>query len=263
MTDRNTASKQSRLQERIDSLRPGRVRRDRVEPEAADDAKGPAPAREASPPKREQAPEPERQRPRTPVETPPRGTLLHLSTGQVVVHLGDGSDRPHQRVYLLEADGGVALKRISLFESFEFRRIGMLHERDLHSLAETASWDRDLIVFHLDALDDRALLPGSPSRGPRTASRGPASESQAGRREEGEALRRGQRFEIEFKPGRAWEAVYWGRDNQGTVVAHRTEGEWKLMHMELDRYRQSLRPGAALEPREQEEIVEALRKRRA
>lgn len=40
-----------------------------------------------------------------------------------------------------------------------------------------------------------------------------------------------------FKMGdKAWEAVYWTKDEIGYVVAHNTGGNWQLMHLDLKRF---------------------------
>ncbi len=40
-----------------------------------------------------------------------------------------------------------------------------------------------------------------------------------------------------FKMGdKAWEAIYWTKDEIGHVVAHNTNGHWQLMHLDLKRF---------------------------
>jgi hypothetical protein len=59
--------------------------------------------------------------------------------------------------------------------------------------------------------------------------------------------RRGQCLAIKFgKKGEAWDAIYWGRDQQGTVVAHDTNGHWTLMHLDLSRFRDKVTRGDLL-----------------
>ncbi|MBN1514985.1 serine/threonine protein kinase [Candidatus Sumerlaeota bacterium] len=53
-------------------------------------------------------------------------------------------------------------------------------------------------------------------------------------------LVRGMRFSISFND-RSWNAVYWGEDLQGMVIAHEHAGKWSLMHMDLARFRDSLK----------------------
>jgi hypothetical protein len=48
-------------------------------------------------------------------------------------------------------------------------------------------------------------------------------------------LRRGQRLQVRFGD-RSWHAVYWGKDDQGQVIAHKTNRDWSLMHLDLDRF---------------------------
>jgi hypothetical protein len=57
---------------------------------------------------------------------------------------------------------------------------------------------------------------------------------------------------------RMWEAIHWGRDEQGALVAHRTSGEWALMHLDLGRFRDSLTYHEVLAPEIIQEIERSL-----
>jgi hypothetical protein len=52
-------------------------------------------------------------------------------------------------------------------------------------------------------------------------------------------IRRGQRLTLKFG-NRNWEAVYWGKDKKGSVVAHMTHGHWTLMHLDLNRFKETM-----------------------
>jgi hypothetical protein len=54
------------------------------------------------------------------------------------------------------------------------------------------------------------------------------------------SLKRGQRIQIKMGVN-LWDAVFWGCDARGMVVAHQTNGQWSLMHLELQRYRDSIK----------------------
>lgn len=52
-------------------------------------------------------------------------------------------------------------------------------------------------------------------------------------------LRRGVPISLMFG-GKKWDAVYWGRDARGTVIAHRTHRTWEIMHLDLEQYKDSM-----------------------
>ena len=79
-----------------------------------------------------------------------------------------------------------------------------------------------------------------------SAGSGPVS----GGRAERNGVTRGRRVLIHFGPGKAWEAVYWGQDDQGAVVAHRTHNRWSLMHLDLARFRDTMEVGEELDAEE-------------
>ena len=54
--------------------------------------------------------------------------------------------------------------------------------------------------------------------------------------------------------GRGWDSVYWGRDKKGTVVAHRTQGHWTLMHLDLNVYKGSM----TVEPEPQQYLIDEI-----
>ena len=58
---------------------------------------------------------------------------------------------------------------------------------------------------------------------------------------------------------RAWEAVYWGRDEQGPVIAHNTSGQWTLMHLDLDRFASSIEFLGDLDPKDLHDVEKTLR----
>ncbi|MBN1868369.1 hypothetical protein JW916_13870 [Candidatus Sumerlaeota bacterium] len=71
-------------------------------------------------------------------------------------------------------------------------------------------------------------------------------------------LTRGRRFSIKFG-NRGWEAVYWGEDEQGSVVAHNTNGQWSLMHLDLSRFRDSFALLGEISDKERTDLEKALR----
>ncbi len=53
-------------------------------------------------------------------------------------------------------------------------------------------------------------------------------------------MQRGQRVQIQMGM-KLWNAVFWGCDMTGMVVAHNTCKKWSLMYLDLHRYRNSLK----------------------
>lgn len=74
-------------------------------------------------------------------------------------------------------------------------------------------------------------------------------------------IRRGQKVKLKMK-GRNWEAVYWGRDNKGSVVAHNSKGHWALVHFNLSGYKDALTISREADPALVEEIKQALQARK-
>jgi hypothetical protein len=68
---------------------------------------------------------------------------------------------------------------------------------------------------------------------------------------------RGQALRINVA-GRVWEAVYWAKDEMGHVVAHCTNRKWALMHLDLNRFADSMELGEIKAPEEIEEIQRQL-----
>ncbi len=58
--------------------------------------------------------------------------------------------------------------------------------------------------------------------------------------------------------GKVWEAVYWTSDEIGPIVAHDTNREWSLMHLDLSRFRDAIEYGELLSEEELEEIERSL-----
>ncbi len=68
-------------------------------------------------------------------------------------------------------------------------------------------------------------------------------------------LVRGRKFMIKFS-GKEWEAVYWSKDSEGTIVAHSTHGHWSLMRLDLDRFKDSLELGEVVDSTTMNTIAE-------
>lgn len=72
-----------------------------------------------------------------------------------------------------------------------------------------------------------------------------------------EGLTRGREITLKLG-GKAWSAVYWGRDLQGHVLAHKTAGFWELTRLNLDQYKNSLVVGEEIAPDVMTQIMNTL-----
>lgn len=75
-------------------------------------------------------------------------------------------------------------------------------------------------------------------------------------------LERGRVLRISVGPGKVWEAVYWTSDEMGPIVAHNTNREWSLMHLDLSRFKDALEYGELLSEEKLDEIEQSLIRQR-
>ena len=71
----------------------------------------------------------------------------------------------------------------------------------------------------------------------------------------GELISREEFDDIRFG-NNVWDAIYWGKDDQGHVVAHQTNNQWALMHLDLDRFGN----GVQVDPNPDLALVEQIEK---
>jgi hypothetical protein len=75
-------------------------------------------------------------------------------------------------------------------------------------------------------------------------------------------LERGRVIRINVGPGKVWEAVYWTSDELGPILAHDTNREWSLIHMDISRFKDAIEYGELLSEEELEEIEQSLARQR-
>jgi hypothetical protein len=182
---------------------------------------------------------------------PSAGAILRLATGELLVFDRDVPARDYQLVYNLLPDGTASPEGICLLDAYEFEQIGLLSNDVFGAIRRTNSWDRDPIVFHLNSLRfaefvPKPQAPGAPPS-PRAQAHLPPGEpasaripSPHGAGQEPSRFQRGQRLKIVFDKERSWKAVFWGSDEMGMVVAHKTGGTWAFMHLDLSRFADSI-----------------------
>jgi hypothetical protein len=210
---------------------------------------------------------------------PEPGAILRLGTGEVAIYHRDVPNKNYQVVLVLNPDGTLSPEGVALSEGPKFDRIGLVPNEQLEFLLRTLTWNRDHIVFHLDSFTYAHLIihptarvsqpaPApqpqisrsaewpSPSQEAPTESRAPVAKAAEPPRGK---MQRGQRFRISFSKDKEWEAVFWCEDEQGPVVAHKTQGVWSLMHLDLGRFKDTVALLNMLTEPEQVEIEKALR----
>lgn len=204
----------------------------------------------------EDAPEP--RRPQGPVFHAP-GSILCLSGRTLVIFKQSVPEKGYDLVYTLLPGGNIKIQGVAL-TGHAVQEIGSIGQPYFDQFQSTMQWNRDLIVFHCYRYEDVAMIPSAPA-GVESAP-APSPEPQPIRvsaanpsytqsqpapqpvyqpapppppEDPRKTLKRGQRIQLRFGQ-KAWDAVYWGQDDQGQVVAHQTFNNWSLMHLDLDRF---------------------------
>lgn len=180
------------------------------------------------------------------------GAILRLNGRMLAVYKQAVPAKEYHLVLMLAPGGAVKAQGIAL-DGYQIEELGSIAPRYFEKLQSDMQWERDLVVFHCYSYEDVAKVPRAdgtveePRNGRHPAP--VAAPAQPRVEEESEAqddsaprpadlngnLRRGQRLQIRFGD-KAWEAVYWGKDDQGQVVAHKTHDNWDLMHLDLKRF---------------------------
>ncbi|MBX7245332.1 MAG: hypothetical protein K1X53_07520 [Candidatus Sumerlaeaceae bacterium] len=212
------------------------------------------------------------------------GTIFSFDDGSVAIYKDAVSGKDYALFYFLEPHGVLAARGIFL-EQYERTKIGKIPVPLLENMRANQRWDYDAIVFHLDSyeLAQHVRRLGSPHAvthtahtrraAPATASPTIAPQQPAPIAPEVETqpevspeppaaapremLERGRVLKINVG-GRIWESVYWTKDEIGPIVAHDTNKEWALMHLDLTRFKDALEYGDLLEPHDLGEIERSL-----
>jgi len=204
------------------------------------------------------------------------GAIVHFDDDSIGVYKDAVSGKDYALFYFLAPDGHLEPEGVFL-KNYKAKVIGNLPDAHFARLQEEGQWDRDLILYHLSSFDHVNFLrrlkpheerkqrnatpaqnaglaqaqqnqtpaPAAPSVNPAPAPsqskplEPPPVAAPPTPAPEQNGLSKGQRFRIKFG-GKAWEAVYWISDDQGTIVAHSTHGNWSLMRLDLDRFKDSL-----------------------
>jgi hypothetical protein len=218
------------------------------------------------------------------------GTIMCFDDGSLAIYKDAVSGKDYALFYFLEPDGTVAPRGIFL-EQYDKMRIGLLSREAFADMIAQGRWDRDVVIFHLDSYEHiakvRALEQRTPSR-PRPAYTPPPAPAAAPaqpeappepapphhrepepapvhyhrRLEPRDTLERGRVLRLRIG-GNVWEAVYWTTDEIGAIVAHDTNKEWALMHLDLNRFKDAIEYGELLSWERLQEIERTLAQRSA
>jgi len=197
----------------------------------------------------------------------PKGTILCLDEEELVIYRRPVHGQSYDMVYSLLADGLVKIEGVDL-NQHQIVELGQLSPTHLKQLQTDMRWTRDLIAYNCYRLEDGQRIPeptgtvpaegyahppqlqarvgaarpaaaGAPVAAARTTESGPTPVTPPPLPPKKKTIRRGQRITIKFGD-RTWDAVYWGMDSKGTVVAHRTPQRWTLVHLDLNRFKESM-----------------------
>jgi len=176
------------------------------------------------------------------------GTILYFEDQTVAIYRGEMKDKDYEMVYELAPTGRLKPQGIPL-ASYDVRPLGRIAPAYLEKLLTGLKWDRDLLIFHLLEYEDCVLIPQivapSPNDTPAPQSSTSVAKLNTGPGGAGGAAPianpfvRGRKLTIVFGK-QTWNAVFWGTDELGTVVAHRTHDHWALMHLDLKRFKEGM-----------------------
>lgn len=174
-----------------------------------------------------------------------------LNGGALAVYLRPVPEKEYHLALVLSPNGGAKIQGLAL-QAHQVEEIGKIPPQYVAQMQNDLRWDRDLLVFHCYRYEDARRIPPMTSdetapahaipHAPTAASDSPASarqEEPAATTQNGLPARRGQRLQVKFGAN-SWDAVYWGKDAQGHVVAHQTYQKWSLMHLDLERFSNGL-----------------------
>ncbi len=176
------------------------------------------------------------------------GTILVFEDHSMGIFKESNPSKEYDIVYILKQDGRAIPQGMPLY-AYEKDPVGRLSAGVLSQLIQNGRWERDMIIFHLLKFIDRKHVPQIDAQAPVPV---PASDTfsswavkklsadEINEPEKREQFIRGRKFHIKFGPTQEWDAVYWGKDELGHIVAHDTHNKWTLMHLDLGRFKDSI-----------------------
>lgn len=177
------------------------------------------------------------------------GSILWLNRRAVAIYKMAVPEKGYTVVLVPGPHGMLKTQGLEL-QNYQVEEIGLLTPKYFDKLQLEMRWNRDLIIFHCYSVEDaekvqlpncevcphfeeKAKAEAAHAAAPKAAAPHPPAAPDR-------SLRRGQRLQI-MMGGKSWNAVYWGKDDGGHVVAHNTVGAWALMRFNLDQYAATMR----------------------
>ncbi len=164
----------------------------------------------------------------------PSGTILSIEDMGLGIYKEKIPQKNYDVIYILLED------RVSpqgLFLSMYRREVaGKLPSHIFKKIKETLKWSREDIEPFLNDEKYKELLPQpkesvkivkSASEIPEIKENGEVTQENI------KYIPHGQELIFEIGNQKKWKAVYWMKDELGYVVAHNTNGNWQLMHIDL------------------------------
>lgn len=193
------------------------------------------------------------------------GTILWVNQQAVAIYKMAVPEKGYH-ILLLPGPGGVIKSQdVGDLDQYMIEELGVIESCWFEKMQEAMRWNRDLILFHCSSFaealkiqippceacphlgDKKQVQARHAQTAPDPAHHHPPQQHQPAPHPTppepppaDKGLRRGQRFQI-MMGRKSWSAVYWGKDDEGCVVAHHTTGEWVLMHLDLEPYAATLR----------------------
>jgi hypothetical protein len=172
------------------------------------------------------------------------GTIIRLEDGSVSIYKGPIPGKEYHLIYHLRHDGNISPEGIYLY-AYRSEPLGRINEDLWEEMLRSMRWERDRIIEHLSSQEKMRLIP---LLSPKVIKKEVAEPLR-----KRNPLERGRRLRIGFGD-HIWDAVYWGSDELGQIVAHNTNKTWTLMHLNLGRFGDSLEYGELLTPEELKDI---------
>ena len=179
------------------------------------------------------------------------GTIIRLEDGSIGIYKGPIPGKEYHLVYHLRPDGTIRPEGLYLY-AYRSESLGRITPDVLEEMQRSMRWERDRILHDLSSGEKERLIPLLSPKVIKEKLREPPRKKNS--------LERGRLLLIGIGSN-VWEAVYWGSDELGQIVAHNTNKVWTLMHLNLGRFGDSLEYGNLLSPEEIKEINESLSSR--
>ncbi len=200
------------------------------------------------------------------------GAIISFEDGTVGIYISSVEEKDYDLIYCLRENGKIEPQGIPLY-SYEHKVIGKLPEERLQSLRSRMRWTREEIIYYLNEFEFITLIPSTNNRKARPEKKEhirAVEESQpvpprqppekVEEKKEEPTLVQGRKIIIKA-PRNSWEAVYWGADKNGPIVAHKTHGQWDVMHLDFARFGDRIEYGDVVSSSELEEIQRSLQRK--